>query len=112
MVAKKKVSRHHLWLEMVMGSLALVSGYMLIRELTDGLSPYQIFVFNIIDLVIALIFLAEFGVKLFLAKDRMTFLKYHSWVLLAAIPVTTPLTQSLRLVRLLRLLHLLQAVED
>ncbi|OGG57111.1 hypothetical protein A3D71_04565 [Candidatus Kaiserbacteria bacterium RIFCSPHIGHO2_02_FULL_55_20] len=112
MVAKKKVSRHHLWLEMVMGSLALVSGYMLVRELTDDLTPNQVFIFGIIDLVIAVVFLAEFGVKLYIAKNRMTYLKYHSWVLLAAIPVTTPLTQSLRLVRLLRLLHLLQAVEE
>lgn len=112
MVAKKGAYHHNLWLEIIMGSLALVSGYMLVREFADDLSPYQIFVFDIVDLIIAVIFLGEFGVKLFLAKNRVTYLKYHSWVLLAAIPVTTPLTQSLRLVRLLRLLHLFQAVED
>ncbi len=111
MAEKKNAPKHNLWLEIVMGSLALVSGYMLVREFADDLTPYQVFVFDIIDLVIAVIFLAEFGVKLYNAKDRMAYLKYHSWVLLAAIPVTTPFTQSLRLVRLLRLLHLFQAVE-
>src|SRR3989344_682842 len=112
MAAKKNAPKHNLWLEMVMGSLALISGYLLVRELADDLTPYQVYLFNIIDLVIAVIFLAEFGVKLYFAKSRMTYLKYHSWVLLAAIPITTPLTQSLRLVRALRLLHLIQAVED
>ncbi len=111
MAAKRNASKHNLWLEMVMGSLALTSGYLLVRELADNLTPNQVFVFNIIDLVIALIFLADFGVRLFIAKSRWTFFKYHWWVLLAAIPVTTPFTQSLRLVRLLRLLHLFQAVE-
>ncbi len=111
MVAKEKPFNHNLWLEFFMGFLALVSGYLLILELTDGLTAHQVFVFDIIDLAIAVIFLAEFGIKLLISKNRLTYLKYHSWVLLAAIPVTNPLVQSFRLIRLLRLLHLIQAVE-
>lgn len=90
--------------------LALLSGYLLVLEFTMSLTEYQIQLFDTIDLGIALVFLAEFAARWYIAKKRGKFFTSHWWELLAAIPVTTPLTQALRLLRLLRLLHLAQAV--
>lgn len=92
--------------------LALVSGYLLFLEFTTDLTESQIRLFDMIDLAIALAFLSEFAVRLYAARKRFKFFKLHSWELLAAIPITTPLTQALRLLRLLRLLHLAQSVAD
>jgi voltage-gated potassium channel len=101
-----------LWVEGGMIFLALVSGYLLFLEFTTNLTDSQLQFFDTIDLVIALTFLCEFAVRFYIAKKRRKFFKLHWWELLAAIPITTPLTQALRLLRLLRLLHLAQSVTD
>lgn len=100
-----------LWIEAAMIVLALISGYLLFLEFTTNLTQRQIQLFDTIDLVIALVFLCEFAARIFMAKKRLVFFKFHWWELLAAIPITTPLTQALRLLRLLRLLHLAQSVQ-
>lgn len=99
-------------LETALMFLALVSGYLLLVEFTTNLTAEEILLFNAIDLAIALVFLCEFAVKLYLAKNRNTYFKSHWWELLAAIPITTDVTQGLRMLRLLKLLHLVEAAES
>lgn len=86
-----------------MVSLALVSAYLLAVQSTTTLSPSQSTWFTGIDTTIAITFLAEFFLKLFLSASRVKYFKSHWWYLLASIPLTTPATQSLRLIRLIRL---------
>jgi voltage-gated potassium channel len=106
-----KESKVVIWDDIVMMLLALVSGYLLVLEYTTTLAPDQVRLFNAIDLGISLIFLAEFCIKFFIAKKKGSFFKSHWWELLASIPVTTPLTQGLRLLRLLRLFRLMRLTE-
>lgn len=112
MGTKKSFSKFAFLIEVVMLFLALVSGYLLLLEFTTSLTSQQIQLFDTIDLGIALAFLCEFAVNFFVAKKQLKFFIFHWWELLAAIPITVPLTQALRLLRLLRLLHLAQSVAD
>ena len=102
----------HLIIEATLLTLALTSGYLLYLEFTQLLVASEIALFEKIDLTIALVFLGEFFTKLYFAKKKKKFLQLRWWELLAAIPITTPLTQSLRLVRLLRLVHFAEAAEN
>jgi voltage-gated potassium channel len=110
-MARKGAERIVIWDDIAMMLLALISGYLLVIEYTTHPAAEQILIFNNIDLAIALIFLAEFCVKLFFAPRKRIFLKSHWWELLASIPVTAPLTQGLRLLRLLRLFRLIRLAE-
>ena len=60
-----------------------------------------------LDLAIACVFLAEFIVRLLVSENMSEFLKRSWWEVLAAIPITNELTQTLRLLRILRVGRLL-----
>jgi voltage-gated potassium channel len=90
--------------------LALLSTYLLVLEFTVDLTPSQIKWFGRIDMTVALIFLTEFCIKFYIAKSKRKFFMTHWWELLAAIPVTTPTTQSMRLIRFLRLIRLIRLI--
>jgi hypothetical protein len=112
---KKILQSRHLLLEATMVSLALLSAGLLVLEFTVELTSWQLQLFDFLDLLIALIFLSEFGFNLLMAKKQKQYFQKHWWELLAAIPITTPFTQVLRLlrlVRMLRLLHILQATDS
>lgn len=94
-----------------MVTLALISALLLFLEFTTTLSEEQTQVFDLVDLCIAMVFLGEFAFKFLMAKKRKKFFKARWWELLAAIPITTPLTQALRLLRLFRFLRLLHFAE-
>ena len=100
------------WVEGIMIMLALVSALLLFLEFTTTLALWQVQLFDFVDLCIALVFLGEFSFKLLLAKNPKKFFEVRWWELLAAVPITTPLTQALRLLRLLRLLHLAEVTVD
>jgi voltage-gated potassium channel len=96
--------------DLVMIPLALVSVGILIYEFSATLTPAQYSLLDTIDVTIACIFLAEFCVKFVLAPSKLKYLKSDWWYLLAAIPVTTPVTQALRILRLFRLVRLYRVV--
>lgn len=89
-----------------MAVLALLSGYLLFFEMTHTVTPEQLYLIDITDVTIALIFLVEFFVALTLTKDKKQFWKSRWWELLASIPFTTTATQTLRLLRLVRVLRM------
>ena len=90
----------------IMIVLALVSGYFLVLEEITILTPEQLMFIDQADIFIALIFLMEFFLTLYFAKHRGLFFKSRWWELLAAIPISTTVTQALRLLRLLRIVRL------
>ena len=90
----------------IMISLALVSGYFLVLEEVVTLTQEKLAWIDLIDTIIAVIFMFEFFVILFLEKDRVLFFKSRWWELLAAIPISNTMTQALRLLRLLRIVRL------
>lgn len=91
--------------EIAMMTLAMLSGIMLFMELFLRLPPAQLLRMEHIDLIVALIFLTEFTIRLRISKDKLKFLKKYWWELLAAIPISNPITQALRFIRLLRFFH-------
>lgn len=97
--------------DIVMLILALVSGILLILELTLNLNAEEMYALDTIDLGIAITFLCEFTIKLLTARKKIKFLQDHWWDLLAAIPVTTPFTEALRLLRILRIVLHLRLIE-
>lgn len=99
-----------IWDDIIMMLLALVSGYLLVLDLTTDLSAAQVLWFGRIDVTIALVFLSEFVIKFFLAESKADFFRSNWWYLLASIPVSNSATQALRLLRLLRLIRLLRLV--
>jgi voltage-gated potassium channel len=92
--------------DFVMIALAFVSVALLVYENTTVLPLVQMRLFDGIDTTIALIFLAEFFIKLLLSKHKALFFKHNWWLLLASIPVSTPWTQGLRALRLLTIFRL------
>lgn len=90
--------------------LALISGVFIIIEFLYPLTESQIALIDITDDVIALIFLADFCLRLFFAKRKKNFMRTYWWELLACIPLTTPITQALRLVRLLSIVRIMRLV--
>jgi voltage-gated potassium channel len=97
-----------IWDDIIMIILTLVSGYLLVLELTTNLLPSQALLYDQIDIGIACVFLAEFFIKLVLADSKLKFFQKNWWYLLASIPVSNPTTQVLRLLRLLRLVRLVR----
>lgn len=97
--------------DVLMIILAVVSAGILVFELSGAPSPTEVAVLDHIDLGIAAVFLCEFSIKLFTARDKRKFFRTHWWELLASIPITNPTTQALRILRLLRLVRLLRLNE-
>lgn len=92
--------------DMTMMMLAIVSALLLLLEIIEKLTPAQLHIVERVDLVIALIFLAEFIVRFAISSHKTLFIKKFWWELLAAIPVTSEFVQALRILRLLRLSRL------
>jgi voltage-gated potassium channel len=96
--------------DIAMIALAIVSVSLLLIERTGNLSPSQTALFDSVDFYIALAFLAEFVVKLWLARNKRAYLQKNWWLLLASIPVTSTATQALRALRFLTVFRLVRAI--
>ncbi|MCB9820121.1 ion transporter [Candidatus Nomurabacteria bacterium] len=94
--------------EVVMLSLVLANFVFLGMEHFDKLSRSQLLAVEVLDVIIACIFLAEFFFELHFAKDRKRYWKHYGIYLLAAIPIPTESFEILRGIRALRLVKLLQ----
>ena len=88
--------------------LALASVLLLALEVAGDISSEQQRMIELIDVGIACIFLTEFIYRFVKAERKGVFFKRHWWELLASIPITNEVAQSLRGLRLLRLVRLLR----
>ncbi len=94
------IARHELAWEMTLGGLAI--GYVLIGLLLDsGALPDE---FANAELIITLVFAAEFGIRLWAAPRRRSYVARHILDLVALLPFARPL-RALRLIRIVRLVR-------
>lgn len=108
---KKQRARLHLFLivkEVVMLTLVLFSFVFLAFEHFEVLDHDQLHAIEVYEVVVALIFLAEFMFELYFAKDRAKYWRSHWFYLIAAVPIPTESFELLKGVRALRLLKLLK----
>lgn len=100
--------RQSLWRDLVIATLALLSAGLLILELSLELATEQTRLVYTLDLIIAMIFLADFGYELAMANDKKKYFQKNWYLLLASIPVTQTTFQALRSIQLLRLLRIVR----
>ena len=96
--------------EIALSLLALFSVILFMLEISYELSWQQYFIFGIVDVAIAFIFLIDFLFGIHTADDKKLFWKQRWWELLACIPVMHPVTQVLRGVGLLRLVRIVRVL--
>lgn len=96
--------------DIFMALLAMGSIFLLVIEVVIGLAEGEVLFVHYIDLSIAFIFFVEFVYHFIVASNKIHFLKYHWWELLAAIPLTTPTTQAFRGFRLIRVIPLIEGI--
>ena len=100
--------RQSVWKDVAISMLALLSAALLVFEFSADLLVGQLRILYTIDLVIALIFLADFTYELVKAQDKKHYLKNNWYLLIASIPITESVFQALRSVQLLRLLRIIR----
>lgn len=93
--------------EVILSFLALLSVGMIIFEVVVESNIVPMLYIYVIDIVISLIFLADWINRLLQAPDRGKFLRQSWWELLAAVPVYLEPTGILRFVRLIVRLRIL-----
>jgi voltage-gated potassium channel len=94
--------------DIVMILLAIFSVFLLILETNTNPGASQVRIYDILDIFIALIFLAEWVYRYLVAPNRKQFVKNYWWELLASIPITNSVTQVLRALRVLRVLRIVR----
>lgn len=105
---RKKLRFFLLAKELFMLALVVLSFVFLLLEHLESLSEAQLRAVEIYEVVVAILFIAEFVFELYYAKDRKKYWRTHWFYLLAAIPVPTTTFEVLRGIRALRLLKLLK----
>ena len=74
-----------------------------------ALTHEQLLRIEVYEVLVSLLFLAEFIFELFHAKDRRFYIKHHWYYLLAAIPIPIESFELLKGVRALRLVQILKS---
>lgn len=74
----------------------------------ERLTYDQLIAVELYEIIIAVIFLAEFAFEWYYARDRAHYMKTHWFYLIAAVPIPTTSFELLRGIRALRLLKLLK----
>ena len=92
--------------EIVVFILVTVSFVLLAFEHFGKLSTFWLKVTEVYEIIVGILFLAEFWFELHFARDRRKYWKHHWFYLLASIPVPMQTFEFLRGIRLLRLLRL------
>ena len=90
--------------EAVMIGLVLLSLAFLALEYLGMLSIAQLYAVDAFEVLLALLFVAEFVFEWYHARDRTRYVRTHWFYLLAAIPIPTQTFEILRGIRLLRLM--------
>lgn len=94
--------------EAIMFTLVALSFTFLALEHFERMSEAQLRMVEVYEVVVALIFLAEFIFEWHFAKDRRKYIRHHWFYLIAAVPVPSTSFEILRGIRLLRLFKLLK----
>jgi len=91
-------------------SLALLSIFFLVYELTADLTIASVEFIQRVDIIIAVIFLLDFLIGWHVSDNKKKFWK-HSWFeLFASIPLTGSIYRSLRALRVIRIVRIVRAI--
>ncbi len=110
MKTRQPTYRRALYNDAIVISFALASIAFLALELIGEVSSSTLVWIRVADTIIALFFLLEFFARLKHARDKRRFVLLHWWELLAAIPVTSTITQALRGARLVRVVEVMSVL--
>ncbi|QQS18798.1 ion transporter [Candidatus Saccharibacteria bacterium] len=88
---------------LVMSSFALLT-----LEHLERLTYAQLKGAEVFEVVVGMIFLAEFIFEWYFARDRAKYIRHNWFYLFAAVPIPTTTFEILRGIRLIRLLKLLK----
>lgn len=110
MKKSQPVYRRALYNDAIVITFALASIAFLALELIGEVSSSALSWIRVADTIIALFFLLEFFTRLKHARDKRRFIILHWWELLAAIPVTSTITQALRGARLVRVVEVVSVL--
>lgn len=111
---RQKKQKHSLFFiakEIILGLLGLISISLVIYEFFNSVSLQAQLTINHIDIVIACLFLTDFLVSISLSHNRKKYFRRNWYFLLAAIPLTDTIAQSLHGFRVFGLLRLVRAGE-
>lgn len=109
-----KRSRHATWYlakEIALGIVAVCSIGVVAYDWFGHPTTETRLLLNTIDLVVALLFLADFMIEWFVSQNRRHYFARNWFFLLAAIPLTDTVAEALRVVRVLRLVRVVRASE-
>jgi hypothetical protein len=103
--------RNQLWYIITIAVLAFFAGGMLLYEFyAPSVSKDLLYTFQILDLVIAYIFLTDFLAGMYAAPEKNLVYLRRNWLdLLGSIPLHDTLFQTLRILRFTRLVRFLRA---
>jgi hypothetical protein len=102
-----------LWYTLLVLFLALISLGFLVYEWLPGATEYFVLLGDEVDLYVAYIFLFDFWVGFFFNRQFVTRRGYwkENWLnLVSSIPVTSELTQALRVLRMIRAMRVLRVL--
>lgn len=97
--------------EIVFTMLALMSVFLLGYEYLANPSEEVVKLIYSFDFIVAILFLTDFCVHFYLAKDKKKYFKYNWYFLLASIPLVYGWAEILRTLRILGLIRLFRAGE-
>lgn len=108
---QSKLERYKLPYEIIMISLAITMAVMVIREYLPPLTQEELYLHQIFDYCVLVIFTVDYLIRLFLSKDKKQFILRNIPDLIAIIPFDNifRLARLARIARLLRLIRLLRA---
>ncbi|MBI3572951.1 MAG: ion transporter [Candidatus Kerfeldbacteria bacterium] len=110
MTTKQATNYPALARDIFMISLALLSVFILVFELTHQVPASEFRFLEGIDIFVAVIFLIDFGWNFMTVKDRRYFWRHHWYELFAAIPYESTIFQALRGLAILRLLRVVKVI--
>lgn len=111
---RQKISNHYKFLfckELIFTILALMSVFLLAYEYIAQPVDEIVRIITRFDFAVAIIFLTDFIVHLYLAKDKKLYWRHNWYFLLASIPLVDSWAETLRALRILGFIRVLRAAE-
>ena len=109
-LARLNAVREGIAAQMGVIALALISVGLIIYEYSADLMAGHVRILHTIDVLIALVFLSDFLIGLASAPKKGAYFRQNWTDLLASIPITESMFQSLRALRLLRLVRVIRLI--
>lgn len=109
----KQRSHAHWYLakEIFLGILAVSSIGVVTYDWLGNPADSTRHVLNVIDFIIAILFLIDFVMEWVVSQNRTRFFTRNWFFLFAAIPLTDTIAETLRVIRVLRLIRVVRAGE-